>query len=212
MNEEDKKALIAQVREEQNQQLWEAYHKGPERLRLKLQNDVVHQFEHKTEEWIARMKELGPRVTNMTVDEARQCLHRPTAPDWWNDWEKFRNEVALACLPYLRREELVDGAVYRISCRNSDCGVWREEEKGFEIPRYKWGSSYLFVEYHWDNGPPFGTSKPWERLPDLPAEAVEDAEMRLRYLQWVQAEVYAENRIRYDKNLSMWDPIPKEEK
>lgn len=54
--------------------------------------------------------------------------------------------------------ELENGRVYRIRSRNLMVGVWRAETKGFIGIRRKFGSEYLFEEYHHDNGPPFGTA------------------------------------------------------
>lgn len=56
-------------------------------------------------------------------------------------------------------DELENGRVYRIRSRNLMVGVWRAETKGFIGIRRKFGSEYLFEEYHYDNGPPFGTAR-----------------------------------------------------
>lgn len=209
--QEEKEALRQKAKAEGNRQLWAVYHKGPERLREKLKNDLIPRYEHKRAEWEAKLEELAVPVAAMTVEEAGLCLYDSTRPDWYSAWRKFSAEVALACLPYFRRDELVDGAVYRITCRNSNCGVWREERRGFEIPRYKWGATYLFVEYHWDNGPPFGTAKAWERLDDLPAETVEDEGKRLAYLEEVQQKAWEDDLLRMKLKLRQWDPLPPQE-
>src|ERR1019366_2259907 len=39
-------------------------------------------------------------------------------------------------------------------------GVFRATTKGFVGIREKFCNEYLFEEYHWDNGPPFGTVMP----------------------------------------------------
>lgn len=62
-----------------------------------------------------------------------------------------------------------EGWLYWITARNASLGVWRREQLGFEISRYKFGSNYQFVEYHWETGPPHGTATPHlaiERVPD----------------------------------------------
>lgn len=46
--------------------------------------------------------------------------------------------------------------LYKIGSRNLSFGVYDGNE-GFIGIREKWTSKYLFTEYHWDQGPPFGT-------------------------------------------------------
>lgn len=68
--------------------------------------------------------------------------------------------------------------LYRIHSRNLCFGVYREETGGFIGLREKFGSVYLFEEYHYDNGPPFGTVKPEEELPEeLPQRIVAEVSL-----------------------------------
>ena len=72
---------------------------------------------------------------------------------------------------HIPRSECVDRALYRIHSRNLVMGVFRAETGGFLGLREKFGSIYVFEEYHWDNGPPYGTVHPLEALPEvLPPE------------------------------------------
>lgn len=71
------------------------------------------------------------------------------------------------------KEQCVDRGVYRIKSRNLTVGVYREAVGGFIGIRLKFNSEFLFEEYHYDNGPPFGTVEPIELLPDVLAAAVE---------------------------------------
>ena len=57
--------------------------------------------------------------------------------------------------------------LYRIKSRNLSFGVFREETGGFIGMREKLGQVYAFEEYHWDNGPPYGTVTPLEELPEV---------------------------------------------
>lgn len=68
------------------------------------------------------------------------------------------------------RENCKDRFVYRISSRNLSFGVFQKEGNGFIGIRTKFGSRYLFTEYHWDNGPPHGTVTPLEELMALPED------------------------------------------
>lgn len=63
---------------------------------------------------------------------------------------------------YISIENCKNGYLYKIFARNSWLGIWWAKKKGFIILREKMGSTYLFTEYHWDTGEPFGTVKPIE--------------------------------------------------
>jgi hypothetical protein len=64
---------------------------------------------------------------------------------------------------YIPMDKLVRGRVYRISARNFSIAVYADEGRfiGF---REKFGVWFLFTEYHWDTGEPFGTVKPLEDM------------------------------------------------
>ncbi len=53
-------------------------------------------------------------------------------------------------------DECVKGRLYAIRCRNLGLGVY-DGKQGFIGIREKFGDEYLFTEYHYDQGPPFGT-------------------------------------------------------
>jgi hypothetical protein len=65
----------------------------------------------------------------------------------------------------------VRGHVYRLHSRNLDLGVFNGET-GFLGLREKFGSRYLFCEYHWETGAPFGTVYPLEDLGLIPEDLV----------------------------------------
>ena len=64
--------------------------------------------------------------------------------------------------------ECKHGGLYRIHSRNLRLGVFKEGVKGFVGIREKFSHLYLFTEFHWDTGPPFGTVNPKEFLEDCP--------------------------------------------
>jgi hypothetical protein len=66
------------------------------------------------------------------------------------------------------------GYVYELKSRNLSTGVFNKEDNGFIGIRLKFNYEFLFTEYHWDTGPPFGTAKPLELLEKIP----EDIEMK----------------------------------
>ena len=70
----------------------------------------------------------------------------------------------------IKLKKCEDRRLYRIYSRNLRFGTFRKETGGFIGIREKWGDLYLFEEYHWDNGPPFGTVNPQEALVMLPSK------------------------------------------
>jgi hypothetical protein len=67
-------------------------------------------------------------------------------------------------------EECKHGSLYRLSSRNLGFGVFVEATKGFVGIRTKFDHRYLFTEFHWDTGEPFGTVLPQEYLEDCPLD------------------------------------------
>jgi hypothetical protein len=57
--------------------------------------------------------------------------------------------------------------VYRLRSRNLGVGVF-DGNNGFIGIRTKFTDRYLDTEYHWDQGPPFGTARPEKLLCTLP--------------------------------------------
>lgn len=65
--------------------------------------------------------------------------------------------------------DCVPGAVYRVSSRNLRVAVCSGNADGRFIGiREKFGDRYLFAEYHWDTGAPYGTLSPLEVLGTVP--------------------------------------------
>jgi hypothetical protein len=51
---------------------------------------------------------------------------------------------------YIKMDQLQPFGLYEIHARNATYGIWIPEYKGFAISRIKFGSNFVFVEYHWD--------------------------------------------------------------
>lgn len=69
------------------------------------------------------------------------------------------------------KTECKDRRLYRIRSRNLTFGIYHADTGGFMGLRHKFGDTYLFTEYHYDNGAPYGTVNPIKDLEaDLPAE------------------------------------------
>ncbi|MBF0227873.1 MAG: hypothetical protein HQK76_20695 [Desulfobacterales bacterium] len=76
---------------------------------------------------------------------------------------------------YIPIDKLETGGLYWILARNAHVGIWFSKEKGFVIPREKFGRTFPFVEYHWDINKEFplepfdfGTVKPFELIEIAP--------------------------------------------
>lgn len=74
---------------------------------------------------------------------------------------------------YIPLDECEDAAVYKIHSRNLAVGVFVKARNGFIGIREKFGARYLFMEYHWDTGEPYGTVHPEKKLAVTIPEGVE---------------------------------------
>jgi len=72
--------------------------------------------------------------------------------------------------------ECIHGGFYKIHARNFNYGVFNKNKNGFVGVREKFGNEYLFVEFHYDTGPPYGTVKPHEFLEMCPIENLKEYE------------------------------------
>ena len=63
---------------------------------------------------------------------------------------------------WLAKDTLIIGERYLCRARNFYLGEWTG--KGFKYMRYKFGQTFEDIEYHWDDGPPYGTVKPLQVL------------------------------------------------
>lgn len=68
---------------------------------------------------------------------------------------------------YIPLKECVRGGVYKLRSRNLDLGAYDGNE-GFIGIRLKFNERYLFTEYHHDQGAPYGTVFPLEKVGQLP--------------------------------------------
>ena len=86
---------------------------------------------------------------------------------------------------------LKDGYLYHIHARNAQYGIWIEKEQAFILPREKFGNVYLFMEYHYDMGEPYGTAKEIMEIEKAPFEDVSmNNHKLLLYLLKFEVEFY----------------------
>lgn len=65
---------------------------------------------------------------------------------------------------YLALNDCRDGYLYHIAARNASVGIFWKKKDGFILLRHMLSHTYLFTEYHWDTGEPFGTVKPLSEI------------------------------------------------
>jgi len=82
-------------------------------------------------------------------------------------------------------DQCKDGFLYVVDARNSKLGIYKEKNNAFTISRYKFGSNFLFDEFHWDTGEPYGTVHPLKEIGVVPVMSDEE---KLAYLntKWVE--------------------------
>lgn len=112
------------------------------------------------EVWEAR--EGGEWDDLLDMQEALQRLIYTRDP--WSDWP--------------RASECVHGGVYAIRSRNLSFGVWNSNTLGFVGIREKFGSEYLFTEYHYDTGGSFGTARPVVLVETCPIEDLAEGHVK----------------------------------
>jgi len=72
-------------------------------------------------------------------------------------------------------EDLKPGYLYIIHARNGKVGVYRHNpgsrhhsDHEFDLPRTKFGSTFVDQEYDWSSGPPYGTAIPLKEVGPVP--------------------------------------------
>lgn len=70
--------------------------------------------------------------------------------------------------------DCIDKGLYLIQARNFELAVFNKDKDGFTGIRCKFGCEFLFTEYHYDTGPPFGTVFPQEYLEQCPIDNIEE--------------------------------------
>lgn len=70
--------------------------------------------------------------------------------------------------------ECVKGHLYAIRSRNLSFGVYDGDE-GFVGIREKFGDLFLFTEFHYDQGPPFGTVTPIVDMGECPIKDLRES-------------------------------------
>lgn len=89
---------------------------------------------------------------------------------------------------YIKISNCKEGYLYEINARNANYGIYQKLQSttwinSFLISRFKFSDNFLFVEYHYDNGEPYGTVKPLKEIEMVPNEILNGTdEQKLEYL------------------------------
>lgn len=83
-------------------------------------------------------------------------------------------------------DQLQEGHAYLIKARNGHLGIYRNDPEpkkewghdGFDLPRNKYGSTFIDTEYDWDTGGGFGTAIPIKDLGPVPDFADNTAKLK----------------------------------
>ena len=112
------------------------------------------------------------RLRELTGIEIRTEEQQTEYQELWDLRRKYLWEKSAAEPRFADALPMVDCKprhLYRIASRNLTLGVYDGKE-GFIGIRLKWKRRYLFTEYHWDQGPPYGTVNPKEDLGLMPED------------------------------------------
>lgn len=71
-------------------------------------------------------------------------------------------------MPMIPMHECKNGKIYKLSSRNLSFGVYVKDRQGFIGIRTKFGHRFLFMEHHYDQGPPYGTAHALEEIGGVP--------------------------------------------
>jgi len=91
---------------------------------------------------------------------------------------------------YMPIKDCRPGYLYHINARNASYGIYKDKESAFEIARTKWPDfdPFLFDEYHYDTGAPYGTVLPIKELEKCPDDILKDDARRLVWIKEKEKE------------------------
>lgn len=110
----------------------------------------------------------------------------------------------LGTKPFIPLSECKHGHGYWLDSRNLCYGVFDENTKGFVGIRTKFTSRYLFTEYHWDTGAPFGTACPTSLDEKCPLDNLDEGNTTI--FDWIQAKIENTEHDKQMKEMARrWD-------
>lgn len=115
-----------------------------------------------------RLEAISPDIQGLDIEEFRVGASRSPEGSAMHTYKKLKDEIWNAYDPRTEIADCRSGVLYRVLCRNSNCGIWVPENQSFLIARTKFDRSYLFEELHWDSCSSYGTARPYEVLQEPP--------------------------------------------
>jgi hypothetical protein len=106
---------------------------------------------------------------------------------------------------YIKIEDCKNGYVYLIAARNNRIGICHNDGKSFTISREKFKDIFLFDEYHYDTGAPFGTVHPILEIEKAPS--FENDKDKLDWLTKFTNEYLAKKPCHHCGRLNTEDPF-----
>jgi hypothetical protein len=122
------------------------------------------------------------------TEDYRAALAEGAAPESRRGGDVFGKRYARLLARRVPLNEIVVGRAYVIHARNGGVGVAEREDGhlGYCLHREKWGEHFLFTEWDWAEGEPYGTAIPLRLLDAKPPKGEK------RLLAWL-AEREAEH-------------------
>jgi hypothetical protein len=112
--------------------------------------------------------------------------------DFGYEWKDDRTMISI--------EDCKKGYLYLINSRNLDLAVY-DGDGGFIGIREKFGQRFLFTEFHWDTGEPYGTVRPQEELEHCPIESISEGKFSEKdYTQNQELFAYLDHYDQIDLN------------
>jgi hypothetical protein len=109
---------------------------------------------------------------------------------------------------YIALGDCKHGQVYKINSRNLSFGVFKMGVYGFIGIREKFGSRYLFTEFHWDTGAPFGTVMPIKVICMLPSNImVNETLVNIAGDLWAENPETGNLEAVERTDFSIWNPV-----
>lgn len=87
----------------------------------------------------------------------------------------------------IKLEDCKHGFLYKIDARNFSYGIFNKDDSGFIGVRHKFSAVYLFTEFHWDTGAPFGTVTPLVELEECSIRPLQEHNDEL--FTWLKARI-----------------------
>ena len=136
--------------------------------------------QHRKEELLQRLEAVSAAMRSLPLEDFCRDALRPPEGSTLRQYKDLSADIGDAWDPRIETADLREGVLYRVRCRNSNCGIWFPDRGVFQIARNKFGNEYLFEEFLWGGSGSYCTARAYEILEALPP--FRDNTERLAYL------------------------------